>query len=97
MTPPKGPAYDVRYKRHALLLRKSYGRLTPHTMMDVARAIAPPSNVQSIVFAYPEMWVANAHGPLPAAQQPYHRYDLIALFAQDDAASSPQIPAAPSM
>lgn len=82
--PPKGKAYDVRYRQHALLIQEMYGHLDPEGMMTIAKAIAPPSNVHSIVFAYPEMWVATARGAVPAAQQPYFRYDLKALFARDE-------------
>lgn len=79
--PPKGSAYEVRYRRHARLIQEMYGHLDPEGMMTIARAVAPPSNVHSVVFAYPEMWVATARGATPAAQQPYHHYDLTALFA----------------
>ena len=80
LEPPGGSAYEVRYRQHTLLIREQYGRLDPQGMIAVAQTIAPPSNVQSILFAFPEMWVANARGTTPAAQQPYVRYDLTALF-----------------
>ena len=84
LEPPGGSAYEIRYKQHTLLLRERYGQLDPQALMAVARAIAPPSNVQSIVFAYPELWVANARGATPAAQRPYRRYDLTELFSRAD-------------
>jgi len=84
LEPPAGKAYDVRYRQHTLMIRERYGVLDPEAMMAIAKAIAPPSNVQSIVFAFPDMWVANARGTSPAAQQPYVRYDLRTLFAHGD-------------
>jgi len=84
LEPPQGKAYDVRYKQHALLLRERYGQLDPQAMMEVARAIAPPSNVWGIVFAYPEMWVASAVGTEAAARQPYRHYDVTSLFSLEE-------------
>lgn len=83
LEPPAGKAYDVRYRQQAALIQEQYGQLDPDRMMAIARAIAPPSNVQSVVFAFPELWVANAEGTTPAAQRPYVRYDLTELFARD--------------
>ena len=43
--------------------------------------VAPDSNVQSVVFAWPDVWVANAQGLTPAARTTYHRFNLEQLFA----------------
>ena len=77
---PGGEAYNVRYKRHSDLIQKQYGRLNARGMIEIAKEIAPDSNIQSVVFAYPVMWVANARGSDPAVSQPYVKYDLRALF-----------------
>ena len=77
-------AYEVRYRRHALLIQEQYGHLDVEGMIAIARAVAPPSNVQSIVFAYPDLWVATAHGAIPAAERTYLHYDLKQLFALEE-------------
>lgn len=78
--PSGSSAYDVRYLGQAAGLGAYYGSLDPVTAQRIARAVAPDSNVQSVVFAWPELWVANAHGTTPAAQQPYHRLNAKQLF-----------------
>lgn len=82
LEPPTGSAYEIRYRQQALLMQEQYGRLDPEAMIAIARAIAPKSNVQSIVFADPDLWIATARGTTPAAQQPYLHYDLKELFAR---------------
>ncbi|MBI4313210.1 MAG: neutral/alkaline non-lysosomal ceramidase N-terminal domain-containing protein [Candidatus Omnitrophica bacterium] len=76
LEPPGGKAYDVRYRQHSLMIQERYGQWDPERMIEVAKAIAPPSNVHSIIFAFPQMWVATAEGGARAADQPYVRYDL---------------------
>ena len=49
--------------------------------MVIARAIAPSSNIQSVVFAYPQIWVANASGRRPAAGGRFLQVDLEDLFS----------------
>ncbi len=81
-SPEGSKAYDVRYRGQGLLLRQFHGRIDPEVAMAIARAIAPSSNVQSVVYAYPELWVANAVGRKPAAQGKYFRLDLKELFEE---------------
>ena len=79
-SPVGSGAYDIRYRGQGLLLRKFYGAIDPETAMAIARAIAPKSNVQSVVYAYPQIWVANAEGRKPAATRPYQEISLEELF-----------------
>ncbi len=79
-SPVGSTAYDVRYRGVGSLLLSFHGRVDPEIAMAIARAVAPPSNIQSVVFAYPELWVANARGRQPAALGRYQRVDLEELF-----------------
>lgn len=79
---PRGSsAYDVRYLGQAAGLKEHYGRLDAASAQAIARAVAPDSNVQSVVYAWPDVWVANAQGTTPAARTTYHRLDAEALLA----------------
>lgn len=78
---PRGSsAYEVRYRRPGELLLRYYGKIDPEIAMAIAREIAPASNIQSIIYAYPQMWVASALGRQPAASGNYRTLDLKALF-----------------
>lgn len=79
-SPVGSTAYDVRYWGTGTLLRSFQGRIDPEIAMGIARAVAPASNIQSVVFAYPELWIANAKGRRPAATRTYRRLDLEELF-----------------
>ena len=79
-SPLGSSAYDVRYWGQGLLLQKFHGSIDPEVAMAIAGSIAPSSNMQSIVTAYPQMWVATAQGRRPAAQGPYQEVDLEALL-----------------
>jgi len=81
---PSGSAYTVRYRGQAEAITAHYGRLDAEAAITIARSAAPPSNVQSVVIAWPYLWVANAHGTIPAAQTTYHRLDLQKLFGLFD-------------
>ena len=78
---PGGSAYDIRYLGQYAGLMAYYGHLDVAATQAIARAVAPASNIQSVIFAWPELWVANAEGILPAAQTPYHRLDIERLFS----------------
>jgi isopenicillin-N N-acyltransferase-like protein len=80
-SPVGSSAYDIRYRGQAALLRRFHGAVDPEVAMAIARAIAPNSNIQSVVFAYPRLWVANAQGNRPAASQRYREIDLRTLFS----------------
>lgn len=77
---PGGSAYDVRYLGQSAGLLAHYGRLDPQSAQAIAQAVAPDSNVQSAIIAWPDLWVANAQGLTPAAQTRYHHVDLERLF-----------------
>lgn len=68
---PKGSAYEIRYLKHGRCVLDHYGKITPQTAMEIAKTVAPGSNIQSVVFAFPEFWAANAKDRLKAAETPY--------------------------
>jgi len=80
---PAGSAYEVSYLGQAAGILSRYGRINVEAAKELAKAAAPSSNVQSVIFAWPELWVANAQGPTRAAYTTYHRLDLRELFALD--------------
>ena len=77
---PGGSAYDIRYLGQAAGLQAHYGALNPESAQAIARAVAPDSNVQSVVFAWPDLWVANAQDDTPAARTTYYHFNLEQLF-----------------
>jgi len=78
---PSGSAYEVRYLGQAAGLQAHFGALDAASAREIAQAVAPSSNIQSVVFAWPEAWIANADGLTPAAQTPYHHLDVAALLS----------------
>lgn len=80
LEPPGGSAYDVRYRGQGERLRAAWGQLDVDGALAIMRAVAPPSNVQSVLFAWPNLWVANAHELAPAATQPYHHFNVHELL-----------------
>jgi len=82
LEPPLGSAYTIRYLKQADALQESEGKLDIAGAQAIAASIAPNSNVQSVIFAWPELWVANAEGETPAAKTTYHRFDAEALLTR---------------
>jgi hypothetical protein len=80
--PGGSSAYEVRYLGQAAGLLAHYGALDAARARAIAQAVAPSSNIQSVIIAWPDLWVANAQGSTPAAQTAFHRLDLEALFAR---------------
>ncbi|MBI3319345.1 MAG: hypothetical protein HYZ89_01990 [Candidatus Omnitrophica bacterium] len=80
LEPPTGSAYEVRYLGQAAGLTAHYGRIDAGVAREIAQKIAPDSNVQSVIFAWPELWIANADATTPAAHTPSHRLNLEHLF-----------------
>ena len=80
LEPPGGSAYEVRYLGQAEGIRTHHGRIDAEAAKRIAQDVAPSSNVQSVVFAWLEMWIANAQGRTRAAHTPYRRLNLEALF-----------------
>ena len=85
LEPPGGSAYTVRYLGQGERILAHYGAITAQLACEIAKAVAPGSNVQSVVFAWPWMWVANAQDQTRAAHAPYHRLDLHRLFTGEPA------------
>jgi len=79
-SPEGASAYEIRYLKQGKLLTAHHGAVTPEVAMEIARAIAPSSNIQSVVYRYPDLWVATAEDRTPAAQREYQRFDLKALL-----------------
>lgn len=77
---PGGSAYSIRYLGQAAGILAHYGTLDATTAQEIARNVAPSSNIQSAVFAWPDLWVANAQGTQPAAQRHYHQLDVRRLL-----------------
>lgn len=75
-SPLGSSAYDVRYRGQGQLLLKFHGVIDPEIAMAIARAIAPSSNIQSVVYAFPELWVANSKERQPAAMGRYIEVNL---------------------
>ena len=84
--PPAAPdgsgAYEKRYRGQAVRIREAYGRLDAEGVRAIAQAVAAGSNVQSVIYGYPDLWVANAAGPTPATQTEYHHYDVVRWLGQ---------------
>jgi len=80
--PTGSSAYDIRYLGQAAGLAAHFGTLDTEAAQRIAQAIAPPSNVQSVIFAWPDLWVANAQGTTPAAQTSYHHLNVQQLLDQ---------------
>jgi hypothetical protein len=78
--PAGSSAYDVRYLAQAAGILAHYGTIDAATAQAIAKAVAPPSNIQSVVFDWPWVWVANADGAIPAAQTTYRRINAERLL-----------------
>jgi len=80
LEPPSGSAYETRYVGQAAGLSAAFGELDAARAQAIAQTIAPDSNVQSVIFAWPDLWVANAQGDTPAARTTYHHLDAASLL-----------------
>lgn len=79
--PTGSSAYDVRYLGQAAGIAAHFGALDSATAIEIAKAVAPASNIQSVVLAWPDLWVANAEGMTPAAQTTYHYLNVATLLS----------------
>ncbi|MBI4549851.1 MAG: neutral/alkaline non-lysosomal ceramidase N-terminal domain-containing protein [Candidatus Omnitrophica bacterium] len=79
-SPQGSGAYEKRYRAQAEFVRTRLGSLDAPAVLELAKKVAPGSNVQSVVYQYPDFWVANAQGELPAAESGYNRFNLKDLF-----------------
>lgn len=78
--PSGSSAYDTRYLGQAAGLAAHYGSLNPIMAQQIANVVAPSSNVQSVIIAWPDLWVANADGTTPAARTVFHRLEAQSLL-----------------
>ncbi len=81
LEPPTGSAYETRYLGTAADIKTYYGELDVERAKRIARRVAPTSNVQSVIFSWPDVWIANAQGTTPAADSPYVHLNLSELLA----------------
>lgn len=79
---PTGSAYEKRYLGQAAGLSRAHGTMDLNGAQALASEIAPDSNVQSVLIAWPELRLANADGRTPAAKTPYHQYNLVRLLSE---------------
>ena len=68
---PAGGSYEIRYLKQGKLVKESYGRINAERAIEIAKQVAPGSNIQSVVFAFPKFFVANAKDNLKAADTEY--------------------------
>jgi hypothetical protein len=79
---PRGcSAHDKRYLKQAEMVRDNYGKITTNEVFALARRIAAKSNIQSVVYAYPEFWVAYGRNDARAADCAYHHFNLEQLLS----------------
>jgi hypothetical protein len=80
--PHGSSAYDRRYLLQARMAEQQYGRIGTNEVFALAKKIAMKSNIQSVVYAYPELWVAYAKGDARAVDCDYHHFNLEQLLAK---------------
>ena len=73
---PAGSAYEIRYLKHGNLVKDNFGKIDLEIAKDMARQIAPGSNIQSVIYAFPEFYVANASGDKKAAESEYVKFKI---------------------
>ncbi|MFO1091964.1 MAG: C45 family peptidase [Planctomycetaceae bacterium] len=98
-TPVKDCALMSAGERYTELVRRveaGYGKFTPESAMRLMdRGVAMKSNLHNVLFE-PEttrFWVANAtHDKKPAADQPYHAFQLTELLKRKPDRQSRELP-----
>ncbi|MDP3921461.1 MAG: neutral/alkaline non-lysosomal ceramidase N-terminal domain-containing protein [Candidatus Omnitrophota bacterium] len=73
---PRGSAYEIRYLKHGNLVQDHFGKIDAEVAQAIALEIAPQSNIQSVVYAFPDFWVANAKDGKRAAETEYLRFNF---------------------
>lgn len=81
--PAGSSAYDVRYLGQAKELERRSGDLDLEGALEIMKAIAPSSNVQSVIFSWPDVLIANAQGMTRAAWTRYHRLNAEELLGTE--------------
>ncbi|HTL48362.1 MAG TPA: hypothetical protein VL688_09935, partial [Verrucomicrobiae bacterium] len=87
LEPPTGSAYEIRYLKHGHLVQENYGKITTETAQSIAHELAPKSNIQSVVYEFPEFCVANAEGDKRAVDSGYYHFNFEELEARASSAS----------
>lgn len=82
-SPVGSSAYDIRYKRQAELIKEYYGAIDERIAIKIAQEVAQGSNIQSIVYAWPGVYIANARDTLQASKTKYQYLNLKELFSQN--------------
>lgn len=76
VNPQGNDAYDHRYLPQAEMVKAHYGHIGLDEIFALAKKIAPETNIQSVVFAYPEFWISYARGDSKATAGPYRHFNL---------------------
>lgn len=89
-----------RYEELVRRAEAGHGTFTAETALRLMdRPVAMKSNLHNVLFEprTTRLWVANAsHDKQPAAEQPYHQFQLSELLQRRPAPDAPTLPAAPS-
>jgi hypothetical protein len=85
-----------RYEELVRRVQAGHGEFTPESAMRLMdRGVAMKSNLHNVLFEpkTTRFWVANASSDKqPAAEQPYHAFQLSDLLSRKPDTSSPEIP-----
>ncbi len=81
LEPPSGSAYEIRYLGQAAGIMAFYGQIDAEKAQYIAKTVAPESNIQSVIFSWPDAWIANASSTTRASQTAYHHLQLQQLLA----------------
>ena len=85
-----------RYKELVRRVEAGHGEFTPETALRLMdRGVAMKSNLHNVLFEpkTTKFWIANATSDKqPAADQPYHAFQLSELLARHSDPTSPELP-----
>lgn len=79
-SPVGSEAYDIRYVKQAEYFKKYHGKLNIEIAKAIAKAIAPESNIHSVIYAWPELYISVASLTERAAYRDYEKLNLDDLF-----------------
>ena len=77
---PAGAAFERRYRFQAGLIQNNFGLMMPETALLIAKESADETALQSVLYAYPELWVAYAEDEVPATKTRSWHLSLEQLF-----------------
>jgi hypothetical protein len=85
-----------RYEELVRRVKDGHGKFTPESALRLMdRGVAMKSNLHNVLFEpkTTKFWVANATTDRkPAAEQPYHAFQLSELLSRKPDMSSPELP-----